>query len=92
MKSSLQILIAFCLLALRVSAESVTNFVPAVSPQIVVEGRYAPSAERGVRLGFCGTVLHFRFHGSHLAMRVNASTDEVYVDVGVDGAEQVRLR
>lgn len=92
MKSSLRILIAFCLLAFRAGAESVTNFVPAVSPQIVVEGRYAPSPAGAVRLGFCGTVLHFRFHGSHLAMRVNATTDEVYFDLGVDGAEPVRLR
>jgi hypothetical protein len=91
MKSSLQILIALCLLSVRARTEPATNFIPAVSPQIVVEGRYAPSAERGVRLGFCGTVLHFRFHGSQLAMRVNASTDEVYFDIGVDNAEPVRL-
>lgn len=92
MKSSLQLVLAIGLLAVRTSAESATNFVSAITPEIVVEGRYAPSTTRAVRLGFCGTVLHFRFHGSHLAMRVNASTDEVYFDVGVNGADPVRLR
>jgi len=36
--------------------------------------------------------LHLRFHGSQIAMRVKAATDEVYFDVGVDGLEPVRLR
>ena len=94
MKSYLPIFLAASLLAQRANAESLTgstNFVPAVSTEIVVEGRYAPS-NGIVRLGFCGTVLHFRYHGSQLSMRVNASSDEVYFDVGVDGGEPVRLR
>ena len=94
MKSYLPIFLAASLLAQRANAESLTgstNFVPAVSTEIVVEGRYAPS-NGIVRLGFCGTVLHFRYHGSRLAMRVKASSDEVYFDVGVDGAGPVRLR
>jgi hypothetical protein len=92
MKISLKILLAACLLVVRAGAESTNYFVPAVTQQIVVEGRCAPSAEGSLRLGFCGTVLHFRFHGRQLAMRVKATTDEVYFDVGVDGAEPVRLR
>jgi len=95
MKFCLPLILAAFLLASRAGAEisagTGTNFVPAVSPEIVIEGRYAPS-NGVVRLGFCGTVLHFRYHGSQLAMRVNASTDEVYFDVGLDGAEPVRLR
>ncbi|MGO8837504.1 MAG: GDSL-type esterase/lipase family protein [Limisphaerales bacterium] len=94
MKPYLPIFLAASLLAYRAGAESLTgstNFVPAVSPEIVIEGRYAPS-NGVIRLGFCGTVLHFRYHGSQLAMRVEASTDEVYFDVGVDGGEPVRLR
>jgi len=95
MKSYLPIFLAASLLASRASAESLTgstNFVPAASPEIVIEGRYAPASNGVVRLGFCGTVLHLRYHSSQLAMRVKASTDEVYFDVGVDGAEPVRLR
>src|SRR5208282_3824550 len=94
MKSYLPIFLAGSLLASRASAESLpgsTNFAPAVSPEIVIEGRYAPS-NGIVRLGFCGTALHFRYHGSRLSMRVNASSDEVYFDVDVDGGEPVRLR
>ena len=95
MKSYLPIFLAASLFAQRASAESLTgstNFVPANSPKIVIEGRYAPSSNGIVRLGFCGAALHFRYHGTQLAMRVNASSDEVYFDVGVDGAEPVRLR
>jgi lysophospholipase L1-like esterase len=79
-------------LASHARAGSTDNFVPAVTPPIVVEGRFAGSADGAVRLGFPGVALHFRFHGRQLAMRVNASTDEVYFDVGVDGAEPTRLR
>ena len=95
MKSYLPLLLAVVLFANRAGAGTLpgptTNFVPAASPDIVIEGRYAPSSNGIVRLGFCGTVLHLRYHGSQLAMRVNASTDEVYFDVGVDGGEPVRL-
>ena len=92
MKNPLPILAVLCALATPASAEVSTNLIPAVTPQILVEGRYAPSASGAVRLGFCGTVLHFRFHGSQLAMHVKATSDEVYFDVGLDGVEPVRLR
>jgi hypothetical protein len=96
MKSYLPLLLAVVLFANHAGAGTLpgpaTNFVQATSPKIVIEGRYAPSSNGIVRLGFCGTVLHLRYHGSQLAMRVNASTDEVYFDIGVDGGEPVRLR
>lgn len=96
MKPYLPLFIVISLLTLRAGAESsstnTTNFIAAVNPQIVVEGRYAPVAAGAVRLGFPGVALHFRIHGSQLAIRVKATTDEVYFDVGVDGAEPVRLR
>lgn len=72
------------------AAES--RFVRADSPDIVVEGRYAMSAADGVRLGFPGVVLHCRYHGDDLKMRVNAATDEVFFDVSVDDGKPVRLR
>jgi lysophospholipase L1-like esterase len=92
MKITLPILLCLGLLAIRSRAESPTNFVPATAPGILIEGRYAPTDEGAARLGFPGTALHFRVHGRELAMRVNASSDEVYFDVGVDGVEPVRLR
>jgi hypothetical protein len=66
--------------------------VPAQDPAIVIEGRYAPAADHGILLGFTGTTFHLRFHGSDLGMLVRASSDEVYFDVSVDGAEPARLR
>ena len=68
------------------------NFVPASSPEILIEGRYAKNAVGDIRLGFPGTAFHLICHGDSLAMRVKASSDEVYFDMQVDGGEPVRLR
>jgi hypothetical protein len=84
--------LAGVLLAIRAGAESTNNFIPAVAPQIVVEGRYASTTNGAVRLGFPGVALHLRFHGKQLAMRVKATTGDEFFDVDVDGAEPVRLR
>lgn len=92
MKSLFQIITFIWLLAATARAETNTNFVPAVTPDILVEGRSAPTADGAVRLGFPGVALHLRFHGSRLAMRVNAATADEFFDVGVDSAEPVRLR
>ena len=89
----LRLLLAASLLALHVKADApATNLVPSTNPGIVIEGRYAATEDGSVRLGFPGTTLHFRAHSRELAMRVKASSDEVYFDVGVDGTEPVRLR
>ena len=92
MKITLTVLLCSALLAIPARAESTTNFIPATAPGIIIEGRYAPTDDGAVRLGFAGTTLHFRLHGRELMMRLAASSDEVYFDVGVDGAEPVRLR
>jgi len=92
MKKLFRISLLIFVFVIRAKAEAATNFISAVNPRIVVEGRYAPSAAGAVRLGFTGAVLHFRFRGNQLAMRVKATTDEVYFDIGLDGAEPVRLR
>ena len=96
MKPYLWLALIASLFNLCVGAESssapAANYIPAASPEVVIEGRYARTSNGTVRLGFCGTVLHFRVQSSHLAMHVVASTEEVYFDVGVDGAEPIRLR
>ena len=93
MKSLIPIVTFVWLLAALGHAESTTtNFVPAVTPELLVEGRSAPTAEGAVRLGFPGVALRWRFHGCRLAMRVHATTADEFFDVGVDGAEPVRLR
>ncbi len=68
------------------------GFIPAVAPEISIEGRCARTGTGGVRLGFPGTTFHLRVDGHTLAMRVHAATGEVYFDVAADGGEPVRLR
>jgi hypothetical protein len=69
-----------------------TNWAPATAPEILVEGRCVKTASGSVRLGFPGATLHLRGHATRFAIRVNASSDEVYFDVQTDGAEPMRLR
>jgi hypothetical protein len=91
MKISIPSLIAGLLLCTRLSGANTAspppNFSQAVSLEIVIEGRRATTPDGSVRLGFSGTVLHLRYHGSALSMRVKATSDEVYFDVSVDQAE-----
>jgi hypothetical protein len=95
MKKIRSVFFALSLLTVHLSAEppeTAANFIPAVTPQILIEGRTAPTTNGAIRMGFPGVVLRFRFHGSQLAMRVTASTPDEFFDVGMDGAEPVRLR
>lgn len=69
-----------------------SNIVPALSPRIQIEGRYAPTPAKSVRLGFPGVTLHLHCGGGGVDMLVKANSDEVYFDVQVDDAEPVRLR
>jgi lysophospholipase L1-like esterase len=67
-------------------------FVPAANPAIVVEGRSQATPAGAVRLGFPGVTLHLHYHGSALAMRLNASSDEAFFDVIVDHGAATCLR
>jgi len=69
-----------------------TSGVKASDPLIVYEGRYATDASGAVLLGFPGVTAHVRFRGPGLTVRVRASQPDIYVDVGVDGAEPVPLK
>jgi hypothetical protein len=69
-----------------------TNLVPATAPEVLVEGRCVKTPAGAVRLGFPGITFHLLHHGGSLAMRVNATSDQVYFDVRADGGEPVRLR
>jgi len=73
-------------------APASTHWVPATAPEVLVEGRCVKTAAGAIRLGFTGTALHLRGLGTRFAMRINASSDEVYFDVQTDQAEPVRLR
>jgi lysophospholipase L1-like esterase len=80
------------ILAAAFSTVSTSAEIPAMGPQVRVEGRFAATAGGGVRLGFPGVTLHLRCRAKSLLMRVDASSDDVYFDVAVDGGEAGRLR
>jgi hypothetical protein len=75
-----------------ISSVSTFASIPANSPFVRIEGRTAAAAGGGVRLGFPGVTMHLRCRTDSLAMRVDASSDEVYFDVSVDGGAPDRLR
>jgi hypothetical protein len=66
--------------------------VPANNAAIIYEGRYATDASGAVRLGFPGVTAHLRFRGATLTLRADASQDDIYFDISVDGATPTLLR
>ncbi len=78
-------------LASAVTARS-TAAVPANNPAIVYEGRYATDQSGAARLGYPGVTAHLRFRGRVLTVRAAASDENLYFDVGVDGATPTPLR
>lgn len=61
--------------------------VSANNPAILYEGRYAADASGAVRLGFPGVAIHLKFSGGALTLRADASDDDLYFDVSLDGGE-----
>ena len=68
-----------------------SRFVRADSPEIVYEGRTATGPSGEVRMGFPGIVIHLRFRGDSLALRLDAAKDQEYIDIAVDGAAPTRV-
>jgi hypothetical protein len=66
--------------------------VPPTDSPIVYEGRYAVGVTGTVRLGFPGVTVHLRFRGQMLALHAIASSEDVFFDVGIDGADPTPLR
>ena len=60
--------------------------MPANNPAISYEGRYAVGSAGAVRLGFTGVTVHLRFRGQGLTLRADASDDDLYFDLSLDGA------
>jgi hypothetical protein len=75
-----------------IAAGGSTFQVPANNSAISYEGRYDSAASGAVRLGFPGVSLHIKFRGSILTMRADASDDDLYFDVSVDGAAPTLLK
>lgn len=76
----------------RVTASDSALTVKANDAAITYEGRYAAAAAGTVRLGFPGVSVHLRFRGTTLELRANASSNDNFFDVSVDGAEPTVLR
>jgi hypothetical protein len=67
-------------------------FTAASTTPLRIEGRHSVSARQGIALGFPGTQLSLRLHGRALALRLEASNNECYFDLRVNGGPWSRLR
>ena len=61
--------------------------IPADSPLVQIEGRYALSDDGSVCEGYPGVVTRVRFDGSSLIMKAESNSGDLYIDVSVDGEE-----
>jgi hypothetical protein len=68
------------------------SMMPANDPAIVYEGRFDVTSTGAVRWGFPGVSAHLHFRGDSIAVRIDASDDDVCFDVSVDAATPVLLR
>ena len=75
-----------------IESAGTTTTVKANNPGIVYEGRSAVDATGAVRLGFPGVAVHLRFSGSVLTLKADASDDDLYFDVSLDGAAPTLLK
>ncbi len=62
------------------------------SQAISYEGRTFVTAEGIVRLGYPGIIFRVNFNGTGLSMHSNTTSDELYLDVIVDGGTPVFLK
>ena len=66
--------------------------MPASDSAIVYEGRYDTTSAGGVRWGFPGVTAHLHFRGAALSVKIEASDDDLYFDLSVDGAAPTVVR
>ena len=66
--------------------EALPALVPANATTLAIEGRTATSAKGALRVGYPGVALHFTADGPRITMTIEASSDNVHLDVTVDGA------
>lgn len=69
-----------------------TTTLAANAAAIAYEGRTAEAPGGGVRLAFPGVRAHLHFRGAGVTLKADASNDEVYFDVSLDGAAPTLLR
>ncbi|TWT94761.1 Endoglucanase E precursor [Botrimarina colliarenosi] len=59
---------------------------------VAVEGRTAQGTEGALRIAYPGVTLRLRIDGPKLVLHCRASSDDVYLDVAIDGGEYERQR
>lgn len=68
------------------------GFIAAGDRRITVEGRSAPGASGGLRIGYPGVAVRFRAGAARLTMAVTATSADCWIDIAVDGATPRVLR
>ncbi|MEO0529739.1 MAG: GDSL-type esterase/lipase family protein [Planctomycetota bacterium] len=74
-------------------AAAATETVPATSPLVRYEGRVAIDIDsQTVRMAYPGVTTHLSAHARQVAMRCDASTDTLFLDVSTNGGPFERRR
>jgi hypothetical protein len=87
--------VALVMSASAIASNAATSSTPSMlanNPAITYEGRYDSDATGAVRIGFPGVTTHLRFRGTTLTMRADASDDDLFFDVSLDGAAPTLIR
>jgi len=79
-------------LTMTLLSNALATPVPADNLRISYEGRHAVGPDHEVMMGFPGIITHIRVNSGQLAVKINASSDDVYFNLSVDGAPPTRLR
>ena len=79
-------LVAAPALAKSKPAPAPKDTVAARDPALSYEGRTADMSSGIVRAGFPGVVLRTHFSGPRLVLKTSASSDNLYLDISIDGA------
>lgn len=92
MRASAIILHAFAIAALAGAAAAGAASIVAADPHIARMGRAEVGADGGVRFSYPGVSFYLGFEGTRLSATAQASGDQTYLDVIVDGtARKVRM-
>ena len=67
-------------------AAGVPALIPANATTMAIEGRTVTATNGALRIGYPGVMLHFTAEGPNATMKIDASSDQVFIDIGVDGA------
>ncbi len=73
-------------------AASDSYSMPGNSPAVSYEGRTFNSTDGAARLGFPGIITRVKFRGTDLKMHTHSDSDELYLDVSIDGSAPVFLK